>query len=1160
MSSLNRNLRSLLEKTVLKARELAEKGALEALTTLGVDQPKPFDHLTSEQRRLRNQLRARGRQLGDTLDKDSGRQELRHLIEVVAYEHWHRMLFARFLAENGLLLEPEHQVPVSLDDVEELARDAGVDVWELAGRYAQRMLPAVFRADDPVLALPLARETRVALEKLVGELPREVFLADDSLGWTYQFWQAQRKEEVNKSGVKIGADELSPVTQLFTEDYMVEFLLHNTLGAWWAGKLGPLAAASEEEARAQAGLPERGGLRIEWTYLRFVQDEQTQRWTPAAGTFAGWPRQAKDVTVLDPSMGSGHFLVFALPLLARLRMEEENLGAAAAVAAVLRDNLYGLELDERCTQIAAFNLALAAWRLGGYQPLPPLHLACCGLQLRGTEEEWLAIARQTVRRSGLSAADRLFADPESLDHRLEDRVVTGMRELHRLFRHAPVLGSLIDPRNAVGGLGEQGRASAGEMGLFMRWDELAPLLQEALAEESSGDADTHELAVTARGLTKAAEILAGQFTLVITNVPYLGRGKQDDALKDYCARVYPEAKADLATAFVERCLAFCTPSVGATALVTPQNWLFLRSYKHLRKTLLTKVTWNFVARLGEHGFDSAAAAGAFTALLSLTRNTASASHQLAGWDAAAPDTPEGKADVLRSGASVCVSQSGQLGNPDAAVIFDEPTTLPLLATLADSFQGIKTGDDERYRIFFWEVPRLCETWRPYQSTVDATAHYGGRFFLLRWENNGDGLARRQGLGAWARRGVMVSQMRELPAALCCGDAFDSNAGPIVPRDPAHLPAIWAFCSSPDYSRAVRAIDQALKVTNANLVKVPFDLEHWQKVAAEKYPNGLPKPYSSDPTQWLFNGHPRGSDQPLHVAVARLLGYQWPRQTGSSFPDCPALEPDGLEAHADAGGIVCLSPVHGERAGADRLRALLSAALGDCDEHALIAATGSKVRDLETWLRDEFFEQHCALFHHRPFVWHLWDGRKDGFHALVNYHQLAAPNGAGRKLLETLTYTYLGDWIRKQQDAMKRNEPGAEDRLIAAQSLQKELEAILAGEPPYDLFIRWKPLHQQPIGWEPDLNDGVRLNIRPFMLANDVGRKGAGLLRSKPNIKWEKDRGKEPQRPKDDYPWFWGWDEKTQDFPGGADFDGNRWNACHYTPAAKRAARNSVAET
>jgi len=87
---------------------------------------------------------------------------------------------------------------------------------------------------------------------------------------------------------------------------------------------------------------------------------------------------------------------------------------------------------------------------------------------------------------------------------------------------------------------------------------------------------------------------------------------------------------------------------------------------------------------------------------------------------------------------------------------------------------------------------------------------------------------------------------------------------------------------------------------------------------------------------------------------------------------------------------------------------------------------------------------------------------------------------------------------------------------------------------------------------------VRLNIRPF-LSSDLpsGRTGAGILRYKPNIKWTKDRGKEPQRTKEEYPWFWSWDEKSEDFMGGKSFDGNRWNDCHYTNKAKQAAREAA---
>ena len=183
-----------------------------------------------------------------------------------------------------------------------------------------------------------------------------------------------------------------------------------------------------------------------------------------------------------------------------------------------------------------------------------------------------------------------------------------------------------------------------------------------------------------------------------------------------------------------------------------------------------------------------------------------------------------------------------------------------------------------------------------------------------------------------------------------------------------------------------------------------------------------------------------------------------------------------------------------------------------------------------------------------------DGRKrDGFHALVNYHKLAGAKG--RKRLESLTHSYLGDWIIRQRDGVKRGDEGAEERLAAALALKERLEAIIEGEPPFDLFIRWKPLSQQHIGWEPDINDGVRLNIRPF-LASDLpnGKKGAGILRSRPNVKWDKDRGKEPVRDKKDFPWFWGWDESTEDFSGTKEFDGNRWNDCHYTGEAKRKAR------
>ena len=159
--------------------------------------------------------------------------------------------------------------------------------------------------------------------------------------------------------------------------------------------------------------------------------------------------------------------------------------------------------------------------------------------------------------------------------------------------------------------------------------------------------------------------------------------------------------------------------------------------------------------------------------------------------------------------------------------------------------------------------------------------------------------------------------------------------------------------------------------------------------------------------------------------------------------------------------------------------LLAAAYGGSWNEGILASLLANVdsHSLDDWLRDRFFDEHCKLFHHRPFVWHIWDGRRlDGFHALVSYHKLAAGDGKGRQLLESLTYSYLGDWITRQQDGVQRGEEGSEDRLAAACALKTRLEAILEGEPPFDIFVRWKPIHEQPMGWEPDINDGVRLNI------------------------------------------------------------------------------------
>jgi hypothetical protein len=475
-----------------------------------------------------------------------------------------------------------------------------------------------------------------------------------------------------------------------------------------------------------------------------------------------------------------------------------------------------------------------------------------------------------------------------------------------------------------------------------------------------------------------------------------------------------------------------------------------------------------------------------------------------------------------------LSQANQKNNPDSRISVHETGSGPLLSQYAISLQGLSPADFPRYGRFFWEGNRSADFVR-WQSTIDETEYYGGRELMLWFGpdlrsaiDRGDAYVR--GEAGWGKQGVVVRQMRHLPVTIFTGEVFDTNAAIIVPHNQGHLAAIWAFCSSEEYLTSIRRIDRKLNVTNATLVKVPFDLDRWKLVSEEKYPKGLPEPYSDDPTQWLFHGHPQYAEPgtELHVALARLAGYLWPAEADpglrlSGEARTRIAEAAALPA-ADADGLLTLVPVLGKRPLAERLRAYCSAAWGNAWTHgteaALITSACDRVKDkppkqltLEAWLPTHAARQHTKLFQERPFLWWITDGRNDGFTAIVHYHRLTSAN------LERLAYHVLGNWT---------TDLGTDPRAEAARVLQAKLTRILDGETPYDIFVRWKPLARQPLGWDPDLDDGVRLaNV--------------------PNVRYGVDRGKDAAST----PWF-------------PTFNGERRNDHHTTLEQKNAARATAA--
>lgn len=1130
--ALDKILRKKLEDTVVQARDIVEQAVFEALQRLGVAEAQAPSYLSEEERALRNKLRAHARQLGDKLDSspgNKGKQETERLINEMAYEHWHRMLFARYLEQNNLLMYDEY-TPVTLDECFELAEEEPdcKDGWELAGRLAQKMLPQIFRVDSPVFDIKLSMNRVEELESLIAQLDPQTYQAQDSLGWCYQFWQTKKKDQVNKSGVKIGAQELSPVTQLFTEPYMVSFLLDNALGAWWANKRlsqdDLIRANNEQELRELAAIP---GVPLE--YLRFSKEEDAEQWKPAAGGFEKWPEHLSELKTLDPCCGSGHFLVAVFLMLVPMRIQLEGLSEKQAVDAVLRDNIHGLELDQRCVELAAFALALEAWRYpnaGGYRVLPELQLACSGMSITEAQKEWKDLAK----------GDEALTD-----------AITWMQDT---FKDASTLGSLIDPKVCL-----ENKQSA-------PWC----LLQKAIENKEKA---SFEAKATTHGLAVAASLLSTKYHWVLTNVPYLTSTKQTEMLKEYCSEYYKEAKYDLSTVFLQKCIELSNQS-GVAQVVLPQNWLFLTSYSNFRSRIVSKYEINNIVKLGYDSFRTPLNVAPI--LISVINRKAESSHSFSGIDISQREL---KSSVALSNEMIQkVAQHEQLNNPDYRISLIDHQSGELLSTKAVGTKGITTNDDPLFVRQFVELPKIEHGWEFFQGTTDSNCFFGGLDKAVLYEN-GEGLMRkyaalqerdrkmdRRGIKVWGKLGIAVSSMGELPVSLYLGSKFNTNVATVVPNDPEDIASIWSYCESNCYSKDVREIDQSLKVTNATLVKVSFEHEKWLEKAKTNYPNGLPQPYSDNPTQWIYHGHPcasvvwgeeskatiiggfRQDDSVPQVAAARLLGYQWPAELDPEMELAPEMR-EVMKKNADfAGlidddGIVCIPAVRGEKTAAKRLEAILHKAYGDewtsSVEQNLLKAV--KAKDLESWLRDKFFDQHSKLFQHRPFIWQVWDGLKDGFSALVNYHKL------DYKGLERLIYTYLDDWISIQKRDLADGKDGADIRLTAAENLKTQLEAILAGEKGLDIFVRWKPFAEQPMGWNPDLNDGVRVNIRPFMLAKDVGKKGAGILRGKPNIHWRKDRGTDVTSA----PWF--------DLgPVYGESEGSRINDHHLTLAEKKAAR------
>ena len=435
-----------------------------------------------------------------------------------------------------------------------------------------RTLPFLFEEiDDPIrLLLP----DDLLSEHSVPALLRSVMVKEsckdvEIIGWLFQFYISDKKDAVMAKGGAVSSEDLPARTQLFTPEWIVRYLVENSLGRLWMENHPDSTLTQHMRYYVGTRNMEQG-----------ASENNIANPQPPTSN----PLDVEDIKILDPAAGSGHILVCAFELLTHI-YEEEGYAKSQIPEMILRNNLYGLEIDPRAGQLAAFALVMKAclYDRSFYQRLR-------ASQWNMGSSQWLVTGGQSATdddnfRPNIGILQNIqFTTNEQQNYqkRLGKSLITqDLWLLMKQFENAETLGSLIVPKTAALRDIEDAINSSG------LWDDLL----------------LHETNQKLRDLLTLARMLSPRYDVVVANPPYLGNSYLSDEMKRYAQDVYPDSKADLFAMFLERGLTLVRPG-GYSAMVTMQSWMFLSSFEKLRIKLLQTKHLVSMAHIGPRGFDS----------------------------------------------------------------------------------------------------------------------------------------------------------------------------------------------------------------------------------------------------------------------------------------------------------------------------------------------------------------------------------------------------------------------------------------------------------------------------------------------------------------------------------------------------------------------------
>lgn len=409
------------------------------------------------------------------------------------------------------------------------------------------------------------------IRKLVSDIEEVDWQKIEIIGWLYQFFISEKKDEVIGKVVK--SEDIPAATQLFTPNWIVKYMVQNSLGHQWL-----------------ATYPE-SSLKGEMEYYIKPADQTADVHTQLAEIT---PKELnpEELTLLDPAAGSGHILVEAYDLFKQIYLER-GYRLKDIPRLILEKNLYGFDIDERAAQMAGFSLLMKSCADDRNILSNPVHLNVMAIQSsEGLDAEDIAKHLLPSGRQELVASDDLLPDtlvqPTLVANDTSKMRVGTIESLINLFENAKTFGSLITvPENIQKAL---------------------PALRQLLAKPSRGDLLQREMREYAvkemRPLVGQAEMLGRGYDCVVANPPYMGNKGMSQTLKDFTRQHFPESSTDLFSCFIARGLSFSNTN-GNAAFVTPFVWMFLSSYEPIRRHLISDNIINNLVQLEYNAFEPA---------------------------------------------------------------------------------------------------------------------------------------------------------------------------------------------------------------------------------------------------------------------------------------------------------------------------------------------------------------------------------------------------------------------------------------------------------------------------------------------------------------------------------------------------------------------------